>query len=402
MAYLVNPPSYLSLATFKGMANDLDISSYTDAQLIQKLNAGSAWANSIMRRNLLAQEQTIRYIGDGTDKLDLGKEPLLYIKRAQIVIPGPTGLAVPVNELLVDYEHGEIFEYAPLYFAGAGYRSIFPKGAPFDVTLGWGYGYTVAVAPPIALSDVSGSGTGLTAGAYNVAVTAKTFWGETSAIVQQYTNSSGFINIVVTSGIGVYTYRVYLSSAAHNTTLNGGISAGVSSLVVTSATGITANAYYLLDTGVGTQEVVQVASSYASGTTIPLAAATANAHLTGVPFIPAPMNTAELPVTAFGGNPITFIANSLVPSNNLVSATLPTTDTSAPPLPWELQEAVRLLVLSSLYEQNNLANRGLYQQKSGERSLTWKSTEGMSGKGVPTMASQAEQLLTGYKYQGIV
>jgi hypothetical protein len=240
------------------------------------------------------------------------------------------------------------------------------------------------------------------AGPYNVAVTARTFYGETSAVPTQFTTSTGTFKFVVTSGIGVYIYRLYVSFAAHNTTLNGGISAGVSSLVAASGTGITAGAYYLLDTGVGTQEVVQVASSYVSGTTIPLVAPTTYAHLNGVQFIPCPLLVAEMPVSAFGGAPITMGVDTLTPSNNLFPDPLPFVDSSAPQIPWAITEAVRLLTLSPIFEQNNPANRGVYQEKSGDRMVSFRSTEGTSGRGVPTLVSQATDLLSSYAYRGFM
>lgn len=62
------------------------------------------------------------------------------------------------------------------------------------------------------------------------------------------------------------------TTAAPSTTLNGAVSAGATSVVVTSATGITASQYLTLDTSTGpyNSEVVQVSSSYTTGTTIPL------------------------------------------------------------------------------------------------------------------------------------
>lgn len=396
MAYLVNPPTLVSVSQFKGFANDFDLTSYTDSQLQDKLCAATAAAEAICRREILAREQTFRYLGDGTDKLDMQKPLVLYVKRAQIVIPGPTGFSIPVNELLVDYSSGDAFEYAPLYFAGAGYRSIFPYGAPIDITLAWGYGYTAASAPSWTAADVSGGG--LAAGTYNVAVTTRTFWGETTATVKQYTTSTGSFAITVTLNLGAYVYRVYVSDATHNTTINGNISAGASSFVATASTGMNVGDKWLLGSGADA-EVVTIAN--VNGTTITPSSAVVNAHTTGEAFILCPLAVAEMPVASFGTSPITMTINSTTPQNQLWADSLPVSDTSAPPLPWGIQEAVRLLTLSALFEQNNPANRGVYQQRSGERMTSYVSTEGRSGKGVPTMWQQATELLSPFMYRGI-
>lgn len=72
------------------------------------------------------------------------------------------------------------------------------------------------------------------------------------------------------------------TTASPSTTLNGAVAAGATSIVVTSATGITASQYLNLDTNTGPYngEVVQVSSGYSSGTTIPLTWATRFAHAT--------------------------------------------------------------------------------------------------------------------------
>lgn len=71
------------------------------------------------------------------------------------------------------------------------------------------------------------------------------------------------------------------TAAAVTTTVSGSISAGASSFVVASATGIAAGMALQLDTA-GLIEYVQVGAGYVSGTTIPTASPIANAHSTGV------------------------------------------------------------------------------------------------------------------------
>lgn len=68
-----------------------------------------------------------------------------------------------------------------------------------------------------------------------------------------------------------------VTAAAVGTTLNGAVTAGATSIVVTSATGITANQTLQLDTGTPA-EYIKVGSGYTSGTTIPLATPLANNH----------------------------------------------------------------------------------------------------------------------------
>jgi hypothetical protein len=84
------------------------------------------------------------------------------------------------------------------------------------------------------------------------------------------------------------------TSATPSTTLNGAVAASATSIIVTSATSITALMYLTLDSNTGpfNGEVVQVASGYVSGTTVPLTWPTRFAHATA-----ATVNGATAPYT---------------------------------------------------------------------------------------------------------
>lgn len=108
----------------------------------------------------------------------------------------------------------------------------------------------------------------------------------------------------------------------------------------------------------------------------------------------------ETPSTVYAGNIATInVASSVAPSGYFAEAA-PTVDSSAIPLPQELREAVRLLAMQVIYEQNNLANRGVAMTVSDGKRTAWRSTEGSSGKGVPLYYDQAIEQLQSLKYQG--
>jgi hypothetical protein len=388
--------SYLTPAQFLALPSDYDFDGYDTAELQSILSAASGQADAYMRRSYRAQEQTIRYWGAGRSYLELEQKPLLYVKRVQVAIPGTQGIIMPVDQILLDYEQGEMFEYTPLYWQGnLGY--VFPRDVPVDVTLGWGYGATVAKAPVIAIVDQAGAG-GLAPGTYNVAVTAKTFFGETTAAVQQYDTATGAFLITPTQGLGVYVYRAYASPASDNTTITAEATVGAMELTVGSIAGMAPNAQWLLGSG-STAEVVTILN--AAGSTVTLAAGCTNAHGAADPFIPVPGLVAESPFVAYGSQPINLLVNSLNPPTNYYQDILPTADSSAPAMPDAIIEAVRLLSLSRIYEQNNKANRGVQNVAEGNKRLTWRSTEGNSGRGTPLLVEEAKDLLSPYALNGL-
>jgi hypothetical protein len=125
------------------------------------------------------------------------------------------------------------------------------------------------------------------------------------------------------------------------------------------------------------------------------------AHGIGDPIVAAMTLAAESPATNYGQPIMTVNINSSTPPS-IGALPAPLADTSAWELPWAFVEATRLLALSILWEQNNLANRGVYSVGEGTDKVMFKSTEGMSGKGVPLAESQAADLLSEYCFGGVL
>lgn len=388
-------PSYLTPAQFLALPNDYDFTSYSTPQIQAMLTAASGHADSIMKKSYLAQEGTIRYTGTGLAHIELEEKPLLYVKRVQIALPGAQGLIFPANQLLIDYEQGSVLDYTPLYWQGVlGY--VFPKGIPVDVTCAWGYGLTVATAPKVTIVD--GQGTGLPAGTYNVAVTSKTQYGETTAVVQSYTTASGVFVITPAEVLGVYVFRAYVSPATYNTTLSSGVAAAATTLPVTATAGMNPGDQWLLGAG-ATLEVVTIAT--VGGGNVTLTAGTLYAHNSGEAFIPVPVLVGESPFVAYGTQTIQILVNSLNAPANFWQDILPTTDSSAPQIPDAIPEAVRQLVLDRVYEQNNLANRGVSGVSEGDKRVMWRSTTGNSGRGTSSIIDTVTALLEPYVNSGL-
>lgn len=397
--YLVSPVSYLTAATFSGMALDYDLTPYTTTQLQDILNRASAKVNSLLRRDMLARERVIRVPGNGTNRLELDVYPVIYIKKIQVAVPGSVGLIIPADQVLIDYSSGGVLQYTPMYYTGAGYFARFPYGVPVDLTVGTGYGY--AVAPPaFTTADNTGS-QGLAAGTYNFSLTSKTMFGESTATVKQVTTTTGNILATITQTLGAYLYRAYLSSAANNTTLTTSTAAGATSFVLGSVGMIADGDVLLFDSGANA-EYLTVATVTSATNTITTIAGAVYAHASGVAIIEQPKLVGESPFTSYGFPHMQILVNSTSAPNGIYQDVLPLTDTSAPPIPNAFIEATRLLAMSIIYEQNNLANRGVYMMNTNRKRVSWKSTEGTSGRGVPVVEQQAAELLKPYKFSGIL
>jgi hypothetical protein len=395
MAILANPASYLTAAAFKAMPLDYDISSYTDAQLQDVLVRATGFADAIMRKTWLYRERVIRLFGDGTNRLEIHETPLLYIKKVQIVIPGSSGPLIPVDQILIDYTSGGLLEYTPMLWQGQGYFAVFPHGVPIDITVGTGYGFVYS-PPVVTLADTSGPG--LAPGAYNIAVTTKTMSGETSATIRQFTTATGSIQATIAPTLGGYLYRAYVSNAANNTTLTAPSIVGTTSFTVASAGTIAPGDVLLFGANTPKAEYLTVAT--ASGTSVTTTTGALNAHASADSIIPRPMLSRESPFTAYGMASLSVTVSALAPTGYWQDA-FPLTDSSSPTLPSAITEATRLLALMQLYEQNNLANRGVYELNSGKKRLVFKSTQGTSGRGIPLMAEQAAAILRPYSFQGM-
>jgi hypothetical protein len=329
--FLNNPATYLSLDDFKGQANDYDLSGYTDSQLTDILVRASGQADAIMRRSYLPQEVTEFFEGNGTNMLMLCRNPILYIKNVQLVMPGFAPFTLPVSQFLIDYQRGSIRAYTPIIYQSIGVANMFPRnGLPLVVQYAFGMGYSVA-APAFTLTD-SGTNGSLTPGQqYDFTVTSRTQSGESAeSAVQSITPSASSVSVNITPSYGALVYRVY--AAEHG----------------------------------GSRKLV-----------------------------------AESPATNYGADTIALTITSLSAPTNYGTVSPPTSDTSATPIPSAIVEAVRMIALSMLYEQNNLANRGVSMQDDGKQRIGWKSTEGTSGRGKPLMVQQAEDMLAAYADSGV-
>lgn len=110
----------------------------------------------------------------------------------------------------------------------------------------------------------------------------------------------------------------------------------------------------------------------------------------------------ETPATSFSASPFVVSVTSLTPPGSLRSVPAPTADTSAWPLENSIVEATRILALSMLWEQNNLANRGISLEVSKDKRIQWRPSDGNSAKGVPGPVQQADLLLSQFKACGIL
>jgi hypothetical protein len=395
--FLVNPQTYLSVNQFKSQANDYSLTAYTDAQLQDLLVRASGRVDAILRRSFQPQRQTIRYLGDGSNILMLRERPIIYVSRIQFVLPGMVGFSVPVNQMLIDYQQGEVLEYTPLMFQGLGYASIFPRNMPIDVTLAWGYSFPIP-PPSWTAADIAPQGPGLMPGAYVIAVTSKTMWGESMAVPQVFTTATGNIQITITPSVGTYIYAIYAGQGVA-TVLTAATAIAATAFTVASPTGAVAGKQIILGAGTAVAEVLTVASVV--GSVISTTSGAIYAHGIGDTVFPNIGLVAETPSTSYGNSPIGTNFNSVATPPDLIPVTLPTQDTSANPLPTAIVEGTRLIALQILYEDNNLSNRGIAKTQSGRKSVAWRSTEGNSGKGVPLMEQQAREMLKPYSLQAI-
>lgn len=110
---------------------------------------------------------------------------------------------------------------------------------------------------------------------------------------------------------------------------------------------------------------------------------------------------AQSPSTNYGSQPLAVTVSSLAPPNGLFAQVFPASDSSAYPIPPAVIEATRLTALDMLWAQNNLANRGIAMQRSGDKDIRWRSTEGNSGRGVSYVTQQVQELLSPYKLQSV-
>lgn len=395
---VANPPTYISVAQLKSMALDYSLTSYTDQQLLDILCRASGVADAMMKRSLLCTEKTEMLYGNGSNILELGVAPIAYVRLMQFVQPGIAGFIIPLNRVLVDGLKGEIVQYSPLELQGIGYVSIFPLDLPIAVTYGVGYGYNPITSPAWTSADAASGSTGLTIGTYTAALTVKTQWGESLPTYGQFTTATGSRIFTITPTIGAWKYAVYLAAGA-STTISSSTLAGATTLALTAA-GSFANGDTITLAG-GTSLAENVTIVGGGGTTSLMISALVNAHASGSAVAPRCSLAYEVPGTTFGGEAMTQAVSSLTPPSGYYTTFAPIADTSALQPPYGIIEAVRLITLGILYEQNNLANRGVFLQDSGRKRISWKSTEGTSGRGIPLVYEQAAAFLKPYAFRGI-
>ena len=323
---IANPATYLTVAALKDMNLDYSLVTYSDLQLAGMLVRASAIADSMMNRSttssLLASEQTKQFEGTGTNRLNLNRSPLCYIKKVELALPGVRGWTLALDQLMVDYPQGFIKIFQPLLWAGS-YFALFPRDATIEVTYGHGFGYIVQ-SPQVTIVDNPGGS--LPPGQYDVAVTSKTPWGDSVAQIQTVSSSSGALLVTVTPVLGAILYRAFAAPTTQR----------------------------------------------------PLTLVGESSH------------------TAYGESAVQIPITSLSSPIGFWPDTLPVLDTSAHPIPPAIVEATRLIFLSTLYEQNSLANRGISMTRSGAKTVQWRSTTGSSDKGVPNMLDQARDMLVNY------
>jgi hypothetical protein len=398
MAFLVNPATYISLATFEGIALDYSLTGYTATQLTDLLVRSSGVVDSFLCRTYLPTQMTEQFEGVGTSEVNIGTHPIAAVNSVQLVMPGFAPFALPVGQLLIDYQRGIIRSWSPIVYQSLGISTVFPRnGLPIVMQFISGCGY--AIPPPtFTLSSAGVNGT-IPAGTYNVAVSTRTQPGESLPSLPQSITLSQLagINVTITPSPGVFVNRVYYSQGP-NTTLETQIAAGVSAFVPVSTAGVSAG--QVLTLGFGTADCENVTVASVVGGTVNITGTTANAHAVGETIVVAMTLLAESPATNFATSTMVVTLSSLAaPSIGALAA--PLTDTSPWPLPNAIVEATRLIALNVLYEQNNLANRGIYQLRSEGRTETWKSTEGQGGLGHPVMVEMAKELLQPYVYRGL-
>jgi hypothetical protein len=396
--------SYITPAQMRAMPSDYDLAPYTDTQLQSILSRVSGAANSIMRRSLLAAERTEVFYGDGSNCIDLGARPLIYIKQMQFTQPGNVGFIIPADRVMIDYLKGQVIQYNPLELQGIGMISVFPRGLPVAFTYARGYGYNPVTPPVWTAADASASIDGLAPGTYTIAIAAATQWGESLPLYQTVTTATGFVRATIAPVLGAWKYRAFIA-AGGMTTLTAPLIAGANTVHVASASALSVGQTIVLDpmtssSGTGTAQAEPVTITGIAGavlTTTPVQ----YPHASGALVSPQTSLVCDVPFTTFNGEPSAATIGSLTPPAGYVTEAAPLVDSSQLPTPWEIAEGTRLLALSSIFEQNNLANRGVAGTQSDRKRVLWRSTEGSGGRGVPTLWQQAESILKPKMLSGI-
>lgn len=310
--FLQSPASYITLADLKADTT-LDLTDpkgnpVPDAILSELLEEHSGAIDAYIKQSFLAQEQTVRLQGNGSNLINLGRRPVIYIKQVKIVLPTTAGFEIPLQSLLVDYQHGTLKNISPLVFQGIGVTSLFPRGIDIDVTMAWGLNYPIPAptfaATPSAMLD---TGNPLPAGNHTVAVASVTINGESLPSAPQTVTlaTPGAIDVTITNCPGAIKYYVYVD----------GVLAGE-----------------LLAQLLGNAGVAGTVDAGAP----PIATAYTNA---GTRKTPATTDSTPWPIAGeFGG----------------------------------IRRALKMMIQQTLWEFKNPTNRGLYMQYSGPNRMSFK------------------------------
>lgn len=311
--FLTDPASYLTLAQLKSdpalVLTDGSGVAIPDAILNDYLEEHSGEIDAIIGQSYLPQEQTLSLRGDGTNKLRIPRDPLIYVKQVKVVLPTTrTGFEIPLSSLLIDYENGYLLNQSPLVFQGGatGLTTAFGYGIPIFVTCAWGVNYPVP-APTFSIAAATSTGTSLSAGTHTVQVSSATWLGESlpSAAQSITLSTPGAIAVTITNNPGAQRFFIYV---------DGNFASEILSFV----------------SGSGSID----ATVDATPSTSPIAKDSA-----GVTKVPATTDTTFMPLKG------KFAA---------------------------LRMAQKLLIQQRLWELKNKSNQGIYRQTSGEKTMMYK------------------------------
>ncbi|GAC1387978.1 MAG: hypothetical protein NVSMB31_01210 [Vulcanimicrobiaceae bacterium] len=309
---LANPATYIAPSDFMAQRHPDDIQAQLldmgAAQVTDLLVRASGAADGLMRRSLLAREVTELFDGTGSREMELERRPVIYVREISYAQPGLANIVIPSSNLLIDYERGVLTTYTSVILPDGGLYARFPRNARIRVSFAYGYGFTIA-QPVFTLADsvFPLAGTRLNPGSYDIGVTARTPWGETTSIVRSFASVTGQIAVTIQPTLGAREYGVFMSPTGALQP-----SPGVSPLTL----------------------VAEV----------------------------SPLQYSNVPLMT------TIITNA--PPVNEFSVNMPLVDSSANSVPNDIVEAVRLLAYDSIVESNNIANRGVVGDNTTKYATT--------------------------------
>jgi len=311
--FLQTPASYLTLAQLKSdptlVLTDLTGTAIPDAILNDFLEEHSGEIDTLIGQSFLPQEATLTLRGNGTNRLSIPRDPLIYVKQVKVVLPTTTvGFEIPLASLLIDYENGVLLNQSPLVFQGGatGLTTAFASNVPIFVTCAWGVNFPVP-APAFTAVATSSTGNPLSVGDHTVQVSSSTWQGESLPSVTQTVTlaSPGAILVTITNNPGAQRFFVYV---------DGVFAAEILSFV----------------SGSGSVKVTVDA-------TVPSSPIARDA--TGARKVPASVDT------------------TFTPLKGRYAA---------------LRMAQKLLIQQRLWELKNKSNQGIYQTRSGGKMISYK------------------------------